>query len=274
MILPLAFVYALTVLFWSLAAQPWLLRSPEWADGVLKICIWVIPTVALVMPWRPAGWRPALHELGLRLPGRPSALAPRPVAPPTLSWAVLGWTALATAPMVALLVIAPVSPNPASLVSDVVLGPFAEEVLYRGFLFQQLVLRARWKWPWAALGSAVVFALAHFRDLDEVLVMAVLRQDLTARLTELAPPAAATIVGGLLFAWMTWRWRSLWPAITLHAGINFWWALAPQAAHTPAASMAHGVTLVLATALTWGLTREARTSDFDAPSLPASPPPH
>ncbi len=239
MILPFVFVYLVTVAFWFIAAQSWMLQSPEWVDGALKVVLWVVPTVVLVMPLRRDGWLTGLHDLGLNTP----------------HWRGVCWTAVATVPMVVLVVISPFSPNPASIVSDVMLGPFAEEVLYRGFLFQQLVVRARWPWYWAAFGSAFVFALAHFKDLDEVLVMALLRGDLAARVGALAPPALATVVGGFLFAWMTWRWRSLWPAMVLHAGVNLWWALAPAAAGSPTASAAHGTTLVLATLITMLLTK-------------------
>jgi membrane protease YdiL (CAAX protease family) len=35
----------------------------------------------------------------------------------------------------------------------------------------------------------------------------------------------AYMAAGALFAWVTYRWNSLWPAIALHGLMNFWWDL-------------------------------------------------
>jgi membrane protease YdiL (CAAX protease family) len=159
--------------------------------------------------------------------------------------------------------------NIESLISVAILGPFAEEVLYRGFLFQQLWKRARWPVWAAALGSALVFALAHHKDLDEVVALGVLREDLATRFLVLGPMILATIAGGCLFAWLTWRWRSLWPAIALHAAINFWWDISAGGADPAISATAQGLALTLVVALTW-----RQTSDPDVASLPASRPVH
>lgn len=77
------------------------------------------------------------------------------------------------------------------LLTAVVVGPMAEEVLYRGFL--QSKLRERWG-VWAGLlGSAVLFGLAH--GLINALPAALL---------------------GLYFGWQVERDRSLVGAVVLH----------------------------------------------------------
>lgn len=250
MILPIVFVYAATRAFWyatelwatetlPLTAEPWFWHGSDWIEGALKIVVWVIPTVVVLAVARRGAWHRAFQDLGLR---RPTDYG-------------MALAAAATLPMAALLTVSPLVLNPASLLGAVVLGPFAEEVLFRGFLFHQLQRRAGWPVPWAALGSAVVFALAHHNNLDEVLVTAALRENLASNIARIAPPALATIAGGCLFAWMTWRWQSLWPAIALHAAVNFWWDIAPLAVLSPVAPVGHSLALVIAAVLTWRLTK-------------------
>lgn len=238
MILPIVFVYAATRAFWFFTSQPWYWRGPEWMEGAVKVGVWVVPTLALLVIMRRGQWRTAVDDLGLTRP----------------AWRGMALAVAATLPMAAFLAVSPFSFDPASLAGAVLLGPLAEEVLYRGFLFHQLQSRAGWLMPWAALGSAIVFALAHHNNLDEVLVTAVLRENLAANITRIAPPTLATIAGGCLFAWMTWRWQSLWPAIALHMAVNFWWDIAPLAVLSPVGSFTHGLALVLAAAVTWQFT--------------------
>jgi membrane protease YdiL (CAAX protease family) len=251
MILPIVYVYGATRAFWYSTTQPWFWRGPDWMDGAIKIGLWVLPTIALVAILRRGSVRHAMHDLGLATP----------------AWRGILLAAAATLPMAAFLVEWDVVIDPASLLATVVLGSFAEEVLYRGFLFHQLQRRAGWPMPWAALGSAVVFALAHHNNLDETLVTAMLREDLAANVMQIGPPTVATMVGGCLFAWMTYRWRSLWPAIALHIGVNFWWDIAPLAVLSPGAPIFHGLTLVLAAGFTWWYTRRQEEASL-APRRP------
>lgn len=252
MILPVLFVYLVTRAFWWATPESWLWKTPMWTEGAIKVALWVLPTTLLVMTLRRTWLRGAMAELGLA----------------TAAWPGVRLAVAATLPMVA---IASSSLgfrfHVESLLSAVVLGPFAEEVLYRGFLFQQLWRRARWPVWAAALGSALVFALAHHKDLDEALALGLLRNDLTTQILVIGPPILATIAGGCLFAWLTWRWHSLWPAIALHAAINFWWDIAGGGADPAISATAQGIALTLVVALTW-----RQTSDPDGASLPVSPP--
>lgn len=231
MILPILLVYALTRAFWWITTHPVYLSSPQglagplWMDGLIKALLWVLPCVIALKLLRRETWHDAWGELGLT----------------RLEWRGTALMLAATLPMVALALTAAFTRlHPGSILSFVVLGPIAEEVLYRGFLFQQLVQRARWPGWAAALGSGVVFALAHHRNLDETLIVGFLEQDLATPITMLGPPLLAALAGGCLFAWITWRWRSLWPAIALHGAINFWWdvSIRPDATAAGAAQAA------------------------------------
>ncbi len=90
------------------------------------------------------------------------------------------------------------------------LGPFAEEVLFRGYMFGQLYRWARWGfWPSALIPSAL-FALGHAYQAGEPL--------------ELAGIFAVTGLGGLLGCWLYLRWNgNLWIVFGLHCLMNLWW---------------------------------------------------
>ncbi len=55
------------------------------------------------------------------------------------------------------------------IAGNAVIGPLAEELLFRGFLFGSLVSVAGWRVSVAIATSAFVFGLAHIRDADMVL---------------------------------------------------------------------------------------------------------
>jgi membrane protease YdiL (CAAX protease family) len=259
MILPILFVYALTRLFWEVSSRPEILfnqihfGSVIWLDGLLKLVLWVVPTIVLLRLLRRESWRDAWSELGLLTP----------------AWTGSGLMLLSTLPMAALPILAAFTRfDLASFATFVVFGPVAEEVLYRGFLFQQLWHRARWPVWGAALGSSIVFALAHHRNLDEQLVLGFLRDDLYASLTVIGPPMLAAVAGGCLFAWITWRWRSLWPAIALHGAVNFWWDISIRVPEVPAAvAQSTALAVAVGVTLTW-----RKTARRDVASLPVSPP--
>ena len=80
----------------------------------------------------------------------------------------------------------------------VIMGPFAEEVFFRGFVFAGLV--GRLGVIGAGLGSALLFTLAHISDeLDQNLVL---------------PPIFAT---ALLLTWLYRKSGSIWSCFAAHA---------------------------------------------------------
>ena len=88
-----------------------------------------------------------------------------------------------------------------TVVLVVILGPFAEEVFFRGFVFAGLA--ARLGVLGAGLGSALLFTLAHVsNDLDQNLVL---------------PPIFAT---GLLLTWLYHKTGSIWSCFAAHAMQN------------------------------------------------------
>jgi membrane protease YdiL (CAAX protease family) len=162
------------------------------AEGLLKILLWVAPCLGAIM----ASDRVSLHE----------------------SWRALGlddqtrgyaFGLLASLPMAGVVVFLALGRlDSDELVGSVVLGPFAEEVLFRGYLFRQLHYACGWHPGAAIAASAALFGLAHIGT---------------------SGTGAADVVilaaGGWMFAWICYRWNSLWPAIGLHSFINLWWVL-------------------------------------------------
>jgi membrane protease YdiL (CAAX protease family) len=95
----------------------------------------------------------------------------------------------------------------AATVAIGLLGPFAEELLFRGLIYGYVEGRIGPRTAWAI--SSLLFALAH------------------------AEPAHITLVLpiGILLGWVRMRSGSLWPGVVAHAANNMlvvWWAfLAP-----------------------------------------------
>lgn len=81
-------------------------------------------------------------------------------------------------------------------ITAVIVAPLAEEIFFRGFLFQGIGKRL--KFAWAAIISAAVFAVAHFS------------------LSGLVP----IFILGLLLAWLFNKTKSVWPCIMVHAAYN------------------------------------------------------
>lgn len=94
-----------------------------------------------------------------------------------------------------------------SLVSAaVVLGPFTEELMYRGVLLKALQTRGK---VFALIVSSLVFAAVHLTGLDT--------SRLLASAAVFLPPL---FLLGLILAWVTQRTGRLGPAIFLHSGWN------------------------------------------------------
>lgn len=266
----IAAVYLAVRTFWFISAQNWRALDSAALEAVVKIGLWVVPCVVLLMLPERRTPRAAWKDLGLGGAAAPGLL--------------FGF--LATIPMAFALGAFSIDRLDFDLIlNSALVGPFAEEVLFRGFLFWQLVRRAGWSLPGAIGVSAAMFGLAHLRDIDFQLLTvvggpaafgmeAVIGRDVTVirsavemwlgaasraayDVTLLVPPYA---LGGALFAWVTYRWRSLWPAVALHTFMNLWWVLA-QGEHprlefeiTPM-TIAHGLSIALAVGLTLARSR-------------------
>jgi membrane protease YdiL (CAAX protease family) len=163
----------------------------------------------------------------------------------------LAFGLVATLPMgLALPLVRSGGPDLGSILGTVLLGPFAEEVLFRGFMLAFLVRRAGWSVPVAIYATSLAFGLAHMdRTLLSVLLVS---------------------AGGALFGWVYYRWGNLWHAIGLHACINLWWELTSGSAafdtgaDTFPLSVAHALSAGLAILLTLKGTREERESAREA----------
>lgn len=88
----------------------------------------------------------------------------------------------------------------------VVLGPFTEELMYRGLLLKTLQARGK---IFALVVSSLVFAAVHLTGLDPT--------QLLASAAVFLPPL---FLLGVILAWITQRTGRLGPAIFLHSGWN------------------------------------------------------
>jgi membrane protease YdiL (CAAX protease family) len=240
-------VYLAVQLFWLGAAFRPVSYLP-FLEGLFKVVVWVGPCLLVTMLWTRASLHDAWRALGLH----------GPVA--------RGWTIglLATLPMaLAAVVSGPQLPDLDDLVGNVLLGPFAEEVLFRGFLFGVLWRRARWPWSLALVVSSIVFGLAHLRSLSLLIgVRAALFghyegafRQLASQVPSMVTVGGAFALGGLLFCWIYYRSGTLWPAIGVHACMNFWWDVSrvgdrPLVREVDLVSLAQGLSVLLALVLT------------------------
>jgi membrane protease YdiL (CAAX protease family) len=209
--------------------------SDDWTDALLKLVLWILPCTYLLWLVSDKSVRSALSRLGL------NATALRGY----------GFGLVASAPMLFVALIGtPLHPVPMSaLVATILVGPFAEEVLFRGWMFRQLWQFAGWPPAIAILVSAAAFGLAH--------------------LPSALPGVMSAAAAGLLFGWIVWRWGSLWPAIGLHTFMNFSWQLfgGPTLATartldttTAPASFGRIATIILAIVLTFWLGGDRKNS--------------
>ena len=122
-----------------------------------------------------------------------------------------------------------------SIAGTAVIGPFAEEILFRGLLVGHLIAIAGWRPAPAVILSAVLFTLAHTIGGSDL------------------PMLGSILAGGLVFGWLFVRWQSIWPAVSLHALINFYWDVSPTTI-----GIWHAVALGLAVAGTWAVKSAGR----------------
>ncbi len=126
----------------------------------------------------------------------------------------LGWSLLGASPaLIGFALLGHLNPHPFTwfLAITAVGSPLAEEMVYRGFLFRQLYVGARWPFWLAIVVNALPFALAHLYQAT----------DIGTGLVGTAGILLITGIGAAFGAWLLARWDwSLWPAIGFHAFLN------------------------------------------------------
>ena len=90
-------------------------------------------------------------------------------------------------------------------------SPFVEELESRGFGVRQLQRGTSCPFWVVVWPSAVLFGWSHVEQGENLLQMAGL--------------FFLTGSGGLLFAWLVYRWQNLWVPVALHICMNLWWEL-------------------------------------------------
>ena len=139
----------------------------------------------------------AARELGMTAPIKPA----------------LVFAAIASAPMLLAFAIGFAINREMTFLSVAVgcfIAPFAEEVLFRGYLFKQLYQRAKMGFWLSALIPSVLFAAGHAYQ--------------STHIGELAGILAITSVGSVLLCWLFQRWNyNLWVIVALHSAMNLWW---------------------------------------------------
>ncbi|MDH3493847.1 MAG: CPBP family intramembrane metalloprotease [Acidobacteriota bacterium] len=97
-----------------------------------------------------------------------------------------------------------------SVFAFAIVSPFAEEVVFRGYIFRQLYRRAGLGFWVAALMPSLLFGLGHLYQ--------------ARGFSELAGVLAITGLGSVFFCWIFSRWQdNLWVPFGLHFLMNFYW---------------------------------------------------
>jgi len=171
-----------------------------------------------------------------------------------LRWRHLGWAVLVFVPVtLAAALLAPPAADlrPREFVWPGLLGPFTEELFFRGLAVGLLMRAAGWRFLPAALLPAAFFGLAHLWQ--------------GASPSETAAAIAITGTGAIGFGWLFVRWGyALWPPVLMHIGMNCLWttfALGENAVGGVLGNVLRAATVVLAIGLTLRL----------APRRPPSP---
>jgi uncharacterized protein len=143
------------------------------------------------------GLKSAVRELGMTAPVAPA----------------LTFAAIASAPMLITFAIG-FSINREMTFLSVGVGcfiaPFAEEVIFRGYLFRQLYQRAKLGFWVSALVPSILFAAGHAYQATHFM--------------ELIGILAITSLGSVLLCWLYKRWNyNLWVIVAIHSAMNLWW---------------------------------------------------
>lgn len=139
------------------------------------------------------------------------------------------------------------------ILSGVIRAPIMEELLFRGLLIGANAAVLTWAGQrfWInAVAAALLFALTHVDWTPSGVVSG-------------WPTLLVTAAGGLWYAWLLARWRSLWVPMILHAGMNFGWMLAGARGGAGGGGLTVNIlriaTIVIATAMTIRTSRLHRT---------------
>ena len=143
------------------------------------------------------GFKKALAELGLHTPIRRAAVFSFLATLPML----LGFAFTSTlSPKLSLL----------NIVAFTIVSPFAEEVVFRGYIFRQLYRRIDIGFWSAALIPSLLFGLGHLYQ--------------SKGMWDFIGITAITGLGSIFFCWTFMRWQdNLWVPFGLHFLMNFWW---------------------------------------------------
>lgn len=168
------------------------------------------PVIVALMVANRIPLRKVLAELGLDRPARVG----------------LGWALLLTAPMVIGFAVmgrgvfgdadgwGEVTRRPWLFLKSWAGAGLVEEVLFRGFLYRQLVVRGGWGSGRAMVLCGVIFGALHLPSVWG------------EPPGQMAGTVAVTAIGGAAFCWLLkeWRWN-LWFLVGWHALVNLWWTL-------------------------------------------------
>jgi len=240
----IALCFGIPPVLTSLGAHDWAKRLIG-GHGIYELYIasqFALVFLAVMAMWR-AGLRRALEELGiahLSVVGCLSCLLAI-----TAALAVLLFAGARRVPQ-------PID----SLLLFGVVGPFVEELLFRGFLFRQMRRWAGLPFLAAALIASLLFGAVHFDQGDT--------------LADSLMNSGITFLGGLLFCWLVERWNSIWPGFLIHAGLNLLWSvftLGDNAVGGAMGNLARLATIVVALTATIAIPRpRASTAARSAPA--------
>ena len=168
-----------------------------WASLGVANLLQIILSVWGVTIAHATGLKHAIGELGLRAPISRAAI----------------FAFIAAFPMLLVFALSsPLNPKMSALSVGVgcFLAPFAEEVLFRGYMFGQLYRRAHWGFWLSAIVPSILFALGHAYQATGIV--------------QLIGIFAVTGLGSILGCWLFVRWQyNLWPVFGLHSLMNLWW---------------------------------------------------
>ncbi len=92
-----------------------------------------------------------------------------------------------------------------------VFSPLVEEIEFRGFGVRNLQRETGLPFWSAVWPSALLFGLGHIEK--------------GQRWQEMAGLFFLLGAGGVIFAWLVYRWQNLWVCVALHIAMNLWWEL-------------------------------------------------